>query len=349
MEVPSIFLNRILSEAAKKNASNLRLSVGSVPIARINGLLTAMDNESILDFNTLDKIIGSFLDEEELARLKKDREIVIVKSFANSFRFRVNIFYQKDLPSFSFNYIPKIIRNLDDLELGEMLKKIINLKSGLLVVAGSNDSGKTSTIASIIENINNTQRKYVITIEDPIEYLFVNQKSIIEQRQVGRDVKSYTDGLMNCLNEDLDFLYIDEIKKEFEFAIPYIFELAAGNSLVIIEINANSSVRAIEKILNAAMIKISDEAARYNLADSLVGIITQKLIPGIGGGMLLASEVLMVNSAVKSLIREGKFYQIESIVQTSREEGMISMNKSIEKLIKEGKIKTEEINKIKLD
>ncbi|MDD5295169.1 MAG: ATPase, T2SS/T4P/T4SS family, partial [Patescibacteria group bacterium] len=219
----------------------------------------------------------------------------------------------------------------------------------LLIVAGPNDSGKTSTAAAFIEDINKREKRYIITLEDPIEYLFINKKSIIEQRQIGRDVKSYVAGLKHCLDEDVDLVFIDEIKKEFVAALPFILQLAAGNSLVVLEMNAANSIRVIEKILDAAKTTISPEAARFSLADVLVGIVTQKLIPRLGGGLVLASEILIVNSAVKSLIREGKIYQIESIIQTSREEGMISIEKAVEELVKRGEVSPEEARKIKLN
>lgn len=349
MEVPSIFLNRILAEAAKKGASSLHLSVGSQPVARIDDKLVPMEKENILTSEMLGKIIDSFIGEDESRELKEEKEIVVVRTFAGDFRFRVNIFYQKDLPSLSFNYIPTVIRSLKDLKLPSLFKEKINLNSGLLIIAGSNDSGKTSTGAAFIEEINKNEKKYIITLENPIEYLFINKKSLIEQRQVGQDVKSYVAGLKHCLDEDVDLVYIDEIKKEFESAIPFILQLAAGNSLVILEINAANSVRVIEKILDAAKTKVSPEAARFSLADVLVGIITQKLIPRLGGGLALANEILVVNSAIKSLIREGKIYQIESIIQTSREEGMVSMEKSLEELVKRGEIQGEEVKKIKLN
>lgn len=334
---------------AKKGASSLHLSVGSSPVVRIDDKLSSLENEGIITAEILEKISGSFLEEGEFKSLKEDREIVVVKTFGGNFRFRVNVFYQKDLLSLSFNFISTAVRGLADLPLPRQLKEKINLNSGLMIVAGPNDSGKTSTAIAFLEEVNKNEKRYIITLENPIEYLFVNKKSVIEQRQIGRDVNSYVDGLRHCLEEDVDIVYIDEIKKEFDDAIPFILQLAAGNSLVILEMNAANSVRVIEKIFDSAKTKISFEAARFSLADVLVGIITQKLIPRLGGGLAMASEILLVNSAIKSLIREGRIYQIESIIQTSREEGMISMEKSIDELVKKGDIQISEAKKIKLN
>jgi len=343
MEIPSIFLNRILSEAAKKSASDLHLSVGSLPMIRINNQLAALGGEEIVTNEIVNKIISSIVSQEESAKLKENREIVLVKEFAGNFRFRINIFYQKDLPTLSFHYIPSSLKTLADLQTAKIFQDFLKLNSGLIIIAGSNSSGKTTTAAAFIEEVNGISSKYIITIEDPIEYLFVNKKSIIEQRQVGRDVKSATAGVDYCLTEDVDLVYIDEIKKEFSLAMPLILELAASNCLVIMEMNADSSIRAIEKILGSGEAKFSNEAIRYSLADVLAGIVVQKLVHS-RGNVNLAAEVLLVNSAVKSLIREGKIYQIESVMQTFRKEGMINMDKALEELVASGKVRQEDIS-----
>lgn len=349
MEVPSIFINRILTETAKKGASNILFSVGSVPVLRLEGKLVSLENENILTKDILDKIISSTLDEKELKILEEKKEIIVAKTFNKEYRFRIDIYYQKNLPSISFNYIPKNIKNLEDLNLPAQIKELVNYKSGLLIVAGPNNSGKTTTISALIEEVNGKHKKRILTIENPIEYSFINKKSIIEQRQIEQDVNSYIDGLDHCLKEDIDIVYIDEIKDNFEEAILLIFDLAAGNSLVIIEINSTSSIRVIEKILDTARKGMSLEAARYSLADVLVGVITQYLIPGRSGGLVPAYEILVSNSAIKSLIRDGKFYQIDSVIQTSKGEGMIGMKKSIDELLAAGKIAKEEVDKLKLE
>lgn len=339
MEIPSIFLNRILVEAAKKNASNLHVTVGSLPIMRIDDQLVPMNQEGIVSAELVNKIVDSFLTDEERQQLEEKRELKIVKTFAGSFRFRVNVFYQKDLPSLSFNNIPLAPKNFADLKLPKVIDDMIKLNSGLLVIAGSQLSGKTGTAAAIIEEINKSSTKRIITLEDPIEYLFVSKKGIVEQRQIGKDVKTISDGINYCLNEDVDVVYIGEIKKDLDLVIADILNLASGNALVIFEVNTDSSIRALEKIINALKNEMSAEAARYSVADIVNGVIVQKLVPRIGGGMVMAHEVLLINSAVKSLIREGRIYQIESILQTSRREGMISMDKHLEELSQSGEIK----------
>jgi len=344
MEVPSILLNRILAEMAKKNASDLHLAVGSQPMIRLDGQFSPLAGQEMITSEILNKITETFLSQEEIIKLKETKSLTLVKNIAN-FRFRVNIFYQKGLLSLSFHYVPAAIKSFKDLGLDEAAEKLLKENSGLLVIAGAYNSGKTSTAVSFIEEINKNIAKNIVTLEDPIEYLFVGKQSLVVQRQVGSDINNIVEGLDYCLAEDVDIVYVNEIKDEemFNQAMLKTFELASGNCLVILEINADSSARVLEKILDGVGRKMSAEAARYNLADILTGVIVQKLVKRRGGGLILANEVLLNNSAVKSLIREGKIYQLESVMQTSRKEGMISLEKSLSNLIAAGEIRPEDI------
>jgi len=338
MEVASILISRLLSESVKRGARGLQLTVGSPPMFRIGGVIEKMEEESIVDINLIESIINSLVDEKEAERLKKEKEIVLVKNVAGDMRFRINIYYQKNLPSLSFRYIPNVTKNLEELNLPEVVHSFVEHDSGLIIVAGPLGSGKTSTVASIIEFVNNTKAKNILTIENPIEYLFNSKKSIISQREVGQDVNTFIDGLNFVFEQEVDLLYLSEIKKGFEEAMPIILDLASGNSLILLELSTNNAISAIEKMIEAASKNSSKEAVRYSLADNLIGIIVHKLFPKRGGGMVLANEIMIANSAVKSLIREGRIAQIESIIQTSRNEGMISMERSIQELRDKGKI-----------
>jgi twitching motility protein PilT len=330
---------------AKKNASSLHLVVGSSPLFRVNGRFVAEAEEAVFRKEDIDKIIHSFLTENELISLEERREVLLVKDFGENFRFKINVFYQKDSPSLSLNYISENILDLDRLGLPNNFTKGLDRATGLLVVAGPPSSGKTTTVASIIEKMNKSSRKFVMTLENPIEKIFINKKSIIAQRQIGKDVNSFADGLKHCLDEDLDLVYIDEIREDFELVLPYILELASGNTLVVLEMNADSSIRALEKILNVSCRNLSKESVHYMLADALYGVIAQRLIPNRESGLSLAVEVLVSNFAVKSLVREGNIYQLESVIQNSGEEGMVSMEKSIKDLIISGEIDRQDVGK----
>jgi len=338
MEVSSILLTRLLSETVKRGARGLQLTVGSPPMFRVGDNIEKIEGENMVDVTLIESIINSFLDEKEAERLKKEKEIVLVKNMSGNMRFRINIYYQKNLPDLSFRYIPNVTKNLEELNLPEVVHSFVERDSGLIIVAGPLGSGKTSTVASIIELINNTKAKNILTIENPIEYLFNSKKSIISQREIGQDVNTFLDGLNFAFEQEIDLLYLSEIRRGFEEAMPIILDLASGNSLILLELSTNNTISAIEKMLEAASVNSSKEAVRYSLADNLIGVIIHKLLPKRGGGMILATEIMVANSAIKSLIREGRIAQIESIIQTSRNEGMTSMERSIQELRDKGRI-----------
>ncbi|MFH0956134.1 MAG: ATPase, T2SS/T4P/T4SS family [Candidatus Falkowbacteria bacterium] len=345
MEVPSIFLNRILSEMVQKNGSDLHLAVGSPPMIRISGQFVPLAGQEMVASEIINKIAETFLSPDEIVKLKEAKGVVSVKNISN-FRFRINAFYQKGLLALSFHYIPGVIKKFNDLGLTEACRNFLRATSGLLIIAGAYNSGKTTTTAALIEELNKTRALNIVTIEDPIEYLFISKTSLIMQRQIGTDVNTVVNALDYCLSEDLDVVYINEIRDDrvVNSAMPKIFELASGNCLVILEINADSSNRVLEKVLAGMALSLPAEAARYNLADILVGVLVQKLVKRRGGGLVLANEILLNNAAAKSLIREGKIYQLESVMQTSRKEGMISMDKSLNNLIESGEVRREDIN-----
>jgi twitching motility protein PilT len=323
METIQNYLSRILSAAVKKNAILVHFSIGNRPQVKIGGSYQPID-DAIVEKETAEKILNVSLSEEEKEKLNKEKEIVAVKELDKNLRFRIN-------------------RGLSEYNFPESLTSFISASSGLFVIAGSLGSGKTSTAFSFIEEINKNQAKHIVTIEDTIDRALVSRESIVEQRQVGRDAVSFSEAIKYCLKEDIDLVYINGIKDELEASLISIMELASGNSRVILELNADSSVEIIDRLVNILSKELSAESSRYILADNLFGIIVQKLIYSRAGEPNLAAEVLLANSVVKSYIREGKFQQIESVIQTSRREGMISMEKSIDDLLRGGKIRREDL------
>jgi len=348
MDSPLEFFKRLLLDMAKKNVSNLHLSVGSAPLFRNYGRFVSAYENEILKKEDIEKIINSFLSPEELKQLEKNKEILLVKDFGENFRFKISVFYQKGSPAVSFNYISENILDLDSLGFSGNFKKNLTNAHGLLIVAGPTGAGKTSTVSSIIKKINLENKKYIITLEDPIEKIFVNKRSLIDQRQLGRDAISLIDGLKHCLEEDVDVVYLDEMKDGLELVLPYILELASGNCLVILEMNAENCTWALEKILNVSCQNLSRESIRFMLADVLFGVIAQKLIPNRSNGLSLALEVLTSNFAVKSLIREGNINQLENIIQNSGEEGMVNMDKSLKDLVLAGEIDRQDAGEIEI-
>jgi len=341
MEVSNILFNRLLSETAKRQASDLHLSAGSVPVIRKDGRLIKLTQEKIIEQETLSQIIKSFLDEEDLKILAEKRELTTVKTLGGNFRFKINIYYQKNLLALSFRLISGNIRGFSALNIPEAVINFTKLSSGLLIIAGPYGGGKTTTIGALIEHINKSSHKRILTIENPIEVMFISDQSVIEQRAVGRDVLSLTDGLRYCQQEDVDILAVSDIKEELAENISLILDIASGSSLVILEMNIDSAIRAIEKIIGCYP-PSKAEGARLLLADVLAGIVVQKLIPKNGGGMSLAVEILSGTPAAKSVIREGKIKQIETIIQTSGAQGMVSMTQSLVGLAQSGQISRED-------
>ncbi len=338
MESPVDFFKRLLLEMVKRSASSLHLVVGSSPLFRVNGRFVFDSEDVILKSDDLVKIINSFLTEGEVIELEDKRELSMVKDFGENFRFRVSIYYQRGTLSMAVNYISDEIIDLDRLGFPKSFVRGLSRASGLLIVAGPPSSGKTMTASSIIDRVNNEQRKLIVTLESPIEKIFIGKKSVVVQRQVGQDVSSYTAGLKYYLSDDVDVVYIDEVREDFDKALPYILELATGNTLVILEINAENSIRALEKIMNTNCSSLGRESIRYLLADVLYGVIAQRLLPNRESGLSLAVEILVSNFAVRSLIRDGNIYQLENVMQNSGEEGMVSMEKSIKDLLLSGEI-----------
>ena len=341
MEIYNILFDRLLSESAKRQASDFHLSVGSVPVIRQGGRLVKLEGEKIIEQEVLAQIIKSFLEEEEQKILAAQKELITVKTLGGHFRFKINIYYQKNLLAASFRLISEVKRDLNSLNLPPVTAKLCGLFSGLVAVAGPYSSGKTTTIGAMLEFINQRERKRILTLEQPIEMIITSKESLVEQRLIGRDVMSLADGLRACQQEDVDVLAISDAGERFAEAIPLILEIASTNCLVLLEVNADTAVRVIEKILNCYS-TAKAEPARMLLADILEAVIVQKILPKNGGGLALAAEVLIGNSAVKSVIREGKLKQLETIIQTSGEQGMISMTQVLVNLVREGQITGED-------
>ena len=343
MQTPTLLLSKLLAQVAKQNATSLHLSVGSFPLLKVDGHLQALDQEPIVTIDLINDLLQHFLNETERQRLQAAKELVVVKNLDGQERFKISIFYQKNTPTLTFYPVFGSIRPLADLGLPQSVKKFLSRQAGLLVLTGPQGSGKTSTAASIIEEINQTRKVRILTLEDPIERLFLSKKSLIEQRQIGRDTPSFTNGLIYCLEEDVDVVYVGEIKKDLDLALPPILELAAGNALVILEFNAADSVAAIEKMLRYLSKRLPVVSVQHALADVLFGCLAHKLVPRRGGGLALALEIMIVNSVIASLLREGKILQIKGIIPTARKEGMRTLRQALDDLIASGKVRGEDV------
>jgi len=334
-----LIIDRILSTMAEQKASDLHLSVGSAPVIRLHDKLITLENEEIIAKDFIEEFVNDLLDEDQKKTLAAKKEVVLAYQFQKRARFRVNIFYQKGVLAAYFRLIGDQIIPLQKLGLPMTVQQLTQLPKGLIIVSGSFGSGKTTTSASMIDYINQTQSSYILTIEQPIEYIFQNKKSIIEQREVGRDTISFEQALSTITQEDVDLLFISELTSKK--IIKEILNIAASGRLVIANMEADTIIKTLELILYSFPTN-EQQQIREELAITLGGIICQRLVPKIGGNQVAVAEILTSTPPIQSLIKEGSLYQISNIIQTSREEGMVSLDWSLAELVKANQIQLED-------
>jgi len=331
----SLLIKDILIEGIKMGASDLHFSVGNKPVLRVNQNLVFLEDREVIVSEFMEALIGSWLDAKAKATLESNREIIFTYDFDKELRFKINIFYQKGYLSATFRHIPSRVPTIDSLGLVPVLKSLTAFKKGLILVAGPFGSGRSTTAAAMIEEINQSRKEYVITIENPIEYIFTNSKSIIEQREVGKDTKSFEEALKYFQEEDGDVLFLQEMGDPK--IVPLVLEIANGSSLVISAVNADSASKAISSILDN-FTSLDQERIRDLLSNSLRAVVCQRILPKSGGGVIAVQEIMVVNEAIKSIIANGNISQLDNIIQVSKKEGMISFNQALAELVQARKI-----------
>lgn len=335
----NLTVREILAEAIKLGASDVHFSVGNYPVLRVGQDLRYLEDREIISQDFMEKFVAILLDAKQQESLSRSKELIISYNFDKNLRFKVNIFYQKGFLSATLRYIPVKIPTLDDLGLDGLIKKLTALKNGLVIVSGPFGSGRSSTVTAMIEEINRSRKEYILTIEDPIEYVFNNNLSIIEQREVGRDTNSFEDALKYFQEEDGDVLFLEQMTDPK--IMPLVLEIASGSSLVFTTMAADSAAKTVSRILDNFN-SFDQERIRDLLANSLKAVICQKMIPKIGGGLKPILEILLVNDTVKATISNGSVSQLENIIQTSRRDGMVSFSQSFLEAVKKGEISAEE-------
>lgn len=331
-------ITKYLDFAIEKGTSDLHLSVGIPAVVRIDGKLVSIPEAPVLDGESVKRLVMSFTPSEMMLTLRQKKEIDFSFGYENV-RFRVNLYHQKGSLAASLRLITKDIRNFQDLGLPPILEQFTEHSQGFVIIAGPTGSGKSTTLAAIIDKINSEQRKHIITIEDPIEYIFEHKKSIISQRELGSDTNTYARALRSALREDPDVAFVGEMR-DLE-TIEAALTMAETGHLVFTTLHTISSAETADRIVGVFPPHLQQQV-RSQLASVLLGVVSQRLIPKIGGGRVLAAEIMIANSAVKSLIREGKNYQIPNIIQTSASEGMISLDKVLAEYVSRGDITLED-------
>lgn len=327
-------IQELLEIVIKKEASDLHLIVGSPPVIRVDGqlmpvalsLLTPEDTESLI-FELL------AADQKEILLVNKELDF----SFAlgDVARFRVNAYFQKGYLSAALRLIPSYIKSIEELNLPKICHNFAKMRQGFILVTGPTGHGKSTTIASMINEINQTRPVHILTVEDPIEYVYPKGKGLVSQREMHLDTHSWEVALRSALREDPDVVLVGEMR-DYE-TIAAAITIAETGHLVFATLHTNSAAQSIDRIIDVFP-ENQQVQVRMQLAATIAGIISMRLVPAIGGGRLPAVEILLSSSAVQTAVREGKTHQIDNIIQTSGEAGMILMDASLAFLVRSGRI-----------
>jgi len=328
-------IQELLEEALKRGASDIHLMVGVYPTLRINGNLVPITKSSTPTPENIEKLVLALTSPEQKELLLTNKEIDFSFALGELARFRVNAFYQKGYLSAALRLIPSKIPSLEELHLPKVLGNFSKLRQGLILLTGPTGHGKSTTIASIINEINETRGVHVVTVEDPIEYVYPSRKALIAQREMHLDTHSWEISLRSVLREDPDVVLIGEMR-DYE-TIESVLTIAETGHLVFATLHTNSASQSVDRVVSVFP-ENQQEQVRLQLSNVLEAIISQRLIPGLQAGRYPATEILLATGAVRNVIREGKTHLLDNIIQTSSNVGMNTLENSLAKLVKEGKV-----------
>lgn len=331
-------LESFLDEVIQKDATDLHISAGRPPIVRISSRLIALENYPVLTPEDTKNLALSLLNPEQQEKFIAYKDIDLSFTYKDKARFRVNVFNQLGKVSIALRFIPNKIRNLQDLNLPPVLHQFTQATQGFFLVVGPSGHGKSTALAAMIGEINQTRQDHIITIEDPIEYIYPQEKCIIDQREVGTDVQDFHRGLRSMFREDADVVLIGEMRDAE--TISTAMTAAETGHLIFSTLHTNTAAQTIDRIIDIFPPHQQNQI-RMQMASTLLGILSRRLVPTVSGGLINAIELLIANSAVRNLIREGKVHQIDMLIETGSEEGMISLNRSLVDLVNRGEISYE--------
>lgn len=339
-------VHELLEEVGKRNASDLHISVGRHPTLRIDGELIPLVKRPVITAEHAEGLVLALLSDAQKERFLKEKELDLAYSFKEKARFRVNVFFQRGYMSASLRFLPFKIRSLKELNLPSILEKFTHHSQGFFLMTGPASHGKSTTLAALVDVINHTRSDHIITIEDPIEYIFIQDRCVIDQREVGFDTEGFHRALRSSFRQDPNVIMVGEMR-DLE-TISAALSAAETGHLVFATLHTNSAAQTVDRIIDSFPPSAQGQI-KTQLAATIVGIVSQRLIPRIDGGRIPATGVMFANSAVRNLIREGKTHQIDLVIDTSADEGMISLNKSLADLVHKGEISLESAELYSLD
>jgi len=331
-------LNKLLSLVLERDASDLHLLVGEPPIIRVDSNLIRLDNYQVLSNDAISDLLEVLLKQAQKDLFAKQMHVDFSYAYKNNIRFRVNAYRQKGVLSVAMRLIPSQIKSLEELNLPATLRKFIERKQGLVLMVGPTGHGKSTALASMINEINNTRSEHILTVEDPVEYIFTPNKSIISQRELYVDTPSFAGALKAALREDINVVLVGEMR-DLE-SMGAALTVAETGHLVFATLHTNDAAQSIDRIVDVFP-AYQQPQIRSQLASVLVGIVSLRLLPKIGGGRLPAYEIMITNHAVRNVIRDNKIYEIPNIIHTTLEEGMVPLDKTLALLVKQGQVEFE--------
>ncbi len=331
-------LETLISIVVKEDASDLHLSEGRVPVIRSAGFLVPITNHPVLTHQDMKGIVDELFDTSKKEIFLDKKQVDFAYYDNNGSRFRGNAFFNTGKISIALRLVPSSIKTLSDLHLPAVLETFINKQQGFFLVVGPTGHGKSTTLATMIDMINEQRLEHIITIEDPIEYIFESKKSIIDQREVLQDTPDFHTALEGAFRQDIDVLMIGEMRTADDIATAV--TAAETGHLVFSTLHTNSAAQSIERIIDSFEGNQQTQI-RLQLANSLIGILSQRLIPRISGGLIPAVELLINNNAVANLIRDNRTFEINSVIETGSDQGMIDLNRNLSELVRAGEITIE--------
>ncbi len=331
-------LKKYINVVAHEGASDLHLTTGAHPTIRVSGSLVPMLKEPILTLEDTRGFLKELLTSDQEKRFDEAKEFDFAFENPDGSRFRGNAFFQRGAVSIALRLIPKQIRTIAELNLPDVLGAFARREQGFFLVVGPVGQGKTTTLASLIEIINTERMEHIVTIEDPIEYIFEPKQSIVDQREVGIDTKDFATALYSAFREDIDVLLVGEMRGPDTMAAAV--TAAETGHLVFSTLHTNNASQTIDRIIDTFPASQQDQI-RLQLASSLAGIFSQRLLPRISGGMIPAYELMINTKATANLIREKRSHEIPTVIETGSTEGMIDLNRSLAELVARGEITPE--------
>ncbi len=327
-----------LAVAAQQGASDLHVAVGRHPTIRIDGKLIPLSQEPMLTPDDTAAMGDFLMDDVRKKEFESDGQVDFAYNFEDRVRFRVNVFYQQGHTGIVMRVINSKIRTLEELDISPIVYEFSNFSQGLFLVTGPVGHGKSTTLAALIEHINQTKEHHIVTIEDPIEYIYTPNRCIINQREIGEDTHDFPAALRAALREDTNVILLGELR-DLETISTAITAAETGH-LIFATLHTNDSAQTIDRIVDSFPAHQQNQV-RSQLASVLIGVLSQRLLPRTDGGRVPVVEIMIKNHAIENLIRENKTYQIDTVIDTSQKDGMISLDKSLANLVKRGVVRVD--------